>query len=118
MGFADYLEHRMTARGLFVPFFTVLPDQAHFLVGDDGALLVDRVLRFERLAADLAELAETLGLAGLRLERVNPTRAKVAGRELASYYDDRSLALVRRLYARDFDLLGYSRNLPSAAASS
>jgi len=117
MSFAEYLDWRMTARGLFVPSFSVLPDQAHWLVDRTGGLLVDRVLRFETLAADFAALADALGLPGVTMARINPTRAKVAGRALASYYDDATLASVRTLYARDFDLFGYARDLPPADAA-
>lgn len=113
MSFAQYLDWRMTARGIFVPFFTVLPDQSHFLVDDSGErLLVDQILRFERLADDFAALTHHLGLPEITLERINPTRAKSGGRSLASYYDDATLAAVRKLYARDFRLLGYSTDLP------
>lgn len=115
MSFAEYLQWRETKRGLFVPFFTILPDQAHFIADRAGTgLLVDRVLKFENLAEDFGSLCKELGLPEIAMARINPTRAKKAGRSLESYYDDDSLATVRRLYARDFPLLGYSTDLPRA----
>lgn len=113
MSFGDYLHWRTTARGPFVPWFSVLPDQAHWLVDRDGQLLVNRVLRFETLAADFEALVEMIDLPGLRMQRINPTKAKAAGRSLASYYDRGTVAQVQALYARDFDLFGYSRDLPA-----
>lgn len=113
MSFAEYLAYRTTARGLFVPSFAVLPDQAHWLVDGAGRLLVKRVMRFETLAADFAALTAELGLPGVTMERVNPTRAKAVPKRLASYYDDGTAETVRRLYARDFGLFGYSRDLPA-----
>ena len=112
MSFAEYLHYRTTARGLFVPAFAVLPDQAHFLVDGAGRLLVNRVLHFETLAADVALLEKDLGLPQVAMQRVNPTRAKAVAKSLASYYDEATAEGVRRLYARDFDLFGYSRDLP------
>lgn len=114
MSFADYLRWRTTERGPFVPIFSTLPDQAHWLVDGAGRLLVNRVMRFETLADDFAQVMDEVGLPGTRMERINPTRAKVKGRSLASYYDAGTLATVRALYARDFDLFGYSRDLPAS----
>jgi hypothetical protein len=114
MNFAEYLDWRTTARGPFVPSFSVLPDQAHWLVDGSGQLMVNRVLRFETLAADFAALTAELGLSGVRMERINPTKAKARGRAAASYYDTATIAKVQRLYARDFSLFGYSTELPAA----
>ncbi|HMS94021.1 MAG: sulfotransferase family 2 domain-containing protein [Tabrizicola sp.] len=113
MSFAEYLHYRTTARGLFVPSFAVLPDQSRWLVDGQETVLVQRVLRFERLADDFAVLASDLGLPALTMERINPTKAKTQTRSLSSYYDADTLATVRKLYARDFDLFGYSRDLPA-----
>ncbi|MCA0271030.1 MAG: sulfotransferase family protein [Proteobacteria bacterium] len=112
MSFADYLDWRTTARGLFVPTFTVLPDQTHWLVDRKGRLMVDRILKFETLADDFARLTRDLGLGDVAMQRINTTKAKVKATSLASYYDDATIAKVRELYARDFDLLGYSAALP------
>lgn len=114
MSFADYLRWRTTAQGLFVPSFSVLPDQAHWLVDAAGQLLVNRVLKFESLAADFDALTAEIGLSGVKMQRINPTRAKVKGRSLASYYDPGTLDTVRALYARDFALFGYPKDLPVA----
>lgn len=115
MSFADYLRWRETRRGLFVPFFTILPDQAHFIADAEGtSLLVDRVLKFETLAEDFGLLCKELGLPDIAMERINPTRAKKAGRALESYYDEDTLAAVQRIYARDFPLLGYPTVLPKS----
>lgn len=113
MSFADYLDWRTTARGAFVPSFSVLPDQAHWLVDGAGALLVDRIIRFEALAESWPGLMADLGLPGVELRYVNRTQSKSDKRPLASYYDPATADRVRSLYARDFDLFGYSRDLPA-----
>lgn len=114
MSFADYLHWRTEKRGLFVPFFSILPSQAHFVVDETGErLLVDRVLRFENLADDFDALTQDLGLPNVKMQRINPTKAKKKGRSFASYYDDKTVAVVQKLYAGDFRLFGYDRNLPS-----
>jgi len=113
MSFADYLDWRTTARGMFVPSFSVLPDQAHWLIDRAGALLVDRVIRFEALSESWPGLMADLGLPGVELRYVNRTQAKSDKRPLVSYYDPATADRVRSLYARDFDLFGYSRDLPT-----
>ena len=113
MGFDEYLAWRTTARGPLVPSFTVIPDQAHWLVDAQGQLLVNRVMRMETLAEDFATLTADLGLPGVKMQRINPTRAKQKGRPLDSYYNAATTEQVRVLYARDFDLFGYSRDLPA-----
>ena len=113
MSFDDYLGWRTTARGPFVPSFTVIPDQAHWLIDGQGKLLVTRVMRFETLAEDFAKLSADMGLAGAAIQRINPTQARQPGRALASYYDANTTQKVRSLYDRDFDLFGYSRDLPA-----
>lgn len=112
MPFRDYLRHRLEPRRWSDRFFIRLPDQAHFLVGPDGRMLVERVMRFETLAADFAQLAADLRLGAVRMERINPTRSKTGARPFQSYYDAETEDLVRRLYARDFPLLGYAQELP------
>lgn len=69
------------------------------------------MVTFESLAADFEALTREIGLPAVKMERINPTRANVQGRSLASYYDAETLETTRRLYARDFDLFGYSRDL-------
>lgn len=112
MSFDEYLHWRTIARGPFVPSFSVLPDQTHWLVDRKGRLLVDRVLRFENLAADFDSLIEVIGLSSIRMHRINPTKAKAEGRSLASYYDSVTADQVRELYARDFRNFGYSLEMP------
>lgn len=112
MPFADYLRHRLEPGHWRDRAFIRLPDQAHFLVDGGGRLLVQRLMRFETLADDFARLAADLGLGGLRMERINPTRARADKRPFQSYYDAETEDLLRRLYARDFALLGYSADLP------
>lgn len=113
MGFADYLRYRMKPPFWNDTFFARLPDQAHFLIDGQGRLLVDRLLRYETLAADFARLAEDLGLGAMALPRINETRARADRKPLSAYYDAEAKALADRLYARDFALFGYRPVLPA-----
>lgn len=68
----------------------------------------DFIGRVESLERDLAAVLATLQ--GGPVDR--PPRSALgnwtgAGGRLAQYYDDDSLAIVRRLYARDFEAFGY-----------
>lgn len=111
MSFRDYLKMRSDKAGWNDRFFVMLPDQAHFLVDGQGGLLVNRLLRFESLTQDFGTLAHDLGLGQISLARINPTKAKAGHRPYHDYYDGETETMVRGLYERDFDLLGYDIRL-------
>lgn len=68
----------------------------------------DFIGRVESLERDLAAVLATLqGRPGDRPPRSALGNWTGAGGRLAQYYDDDSLAIVRRLYARDFEAFGY-----------
>jgi hypothetical protein len=85
-----------------------MPDQAHWLLGEDGRVLVDRVLHVERLASEFPALCADLGIPALVL----PNRNRSTRRAMQGYYSPETLALVRRIYARDFEIFGYRDQLP------
>ena len=117
MSFEAYLAHRLETRGPLDRLFVRLPDQCHFLVDDDRRLAVDRLLRFERLAEDFRALVEDLGLGEAQLRSVNKTKSRSDGRSYRDYYDATTEDMVRVLYARDFDMLGYPDRLAGAQVS-
>jgi hypothetical protein len=79
--------------------------QVRYITDRKGALLIDRVLRFETLDADFNALVRDLGLpASVRLPKQNSS----AHKPYLDYYDDETIEMVRRLYAADFEVLGYS----------
>jgi hypothetical protein len=110
MTFTEYLEYRLNPALLTEHFFAHLPDQAHFVIDGNGKLAVDRLLRFETLDQDFAETSDWLELDGVSITRSNVTKA--AKKPIKDYFDDRNLALMHELYERDFDLLGYARDVP------
>ncbi len=112
MSFEDYLADRSKSPFLRQTLFVRMPDQAHFLVNAEGGLAVNRILRFETLAADWTRLVADIGLPGLALPHVNRTKTKSAAKRYTDYYTAATEAAVRRLYRRDFVLLGYCDTLP------
>ncbi len=80
----------------------------------DGEIIVDRMLRYETLKADIAALFAELGLAPPEMGR---RRAYAPDRpHYATYYSDATRDLVGRWYAREIDALGYSFETPPAPA--
>ncbi len=112
MTFQEYLEYRMKPPIWNDTIFARLPDQTYYLFGKGGDLLVDRLVRFERLTDDFNRLTADLGLENVKLEHRNKTKSKSDKRPYQSYYDDATVGLVRDIYNRDFDNLGYARDLP------
>lgn len=112
MSFEEYLRYRMKPPFWNDTIFARLPDQMYFLVDESEQIVVDRLVRFENLSSELEALAAELRLPQFALNHVNKTRSKTASRPFQSYYDTGTIDLVRTIYARDFDGLGYSRDLP------
>ena len=110
MSFQEYLEYRMRKPFWNDTIFARMPDQAYYLTDTSGKLAVKRLIRFEHLADELEALSRDLKLPDSALRHVNKTKAEK--KPFADYYDDRTVEYVRRIYERDFDLLGYSRDLP------
>ena len=79
-----------------------------------GQIAVDRVLRYERLEAELERLAAELGLPPLALPRARSEYRAEHGAEhgaarphYSTFYSDTTRALVGRWYRREIDALGY-----------
>lgn len=105
--FKAYLE--ATARKEHVQW---LP-QFEFLVGDDGALLVDDVFRFEQYAQQSEAVLDKLGA---KYERV-PHTEKTERDTYVRYYDDESRERVAELYAEDIRRFGFRFGEPSVVSS-
>ncbi len=102
--FAQYLEGKGRRNAMA---------QANWLTDRAGRLLVDEILRFESLDRDYAALARRLGI-DPDLPHINASRPAA----LDGHFGPRETALVRDLFDRDFDLFGYSRDLPAPGQGS
>ena len=83
--------------------------------GADGRILVDRVLRYERLNAELQEVFDQLGVP---FDGVLRPRAKgnlrADRRPCAEVYTPRQEEIVRRVFRREFEDFGYALRPPGA----
>lgn len=87
----------------FVPGDWMTNDQFYVV---DGALCVDYVIRYERLAEDFAGVCARVGLPRLALPHLK-TGLRPTERGYAEYYDDASKALVAKRHENDIRLFGY-----------
>jgi hypothetical protein len=114
MSFEDCLAWRLSERRperlSRVWRFARLPDQAFFACDREGRLLVNRVLKTETLREDLPRLLTDLGLPPP--PAIGHARRSKRRREGSAYLTPRAVELIRELYARDFDLFGYERDVP------
>lgn len=106
VGFGDFLafvegapQHPWAQDEHWLPQHQLIaPDRVHF----------DFIGRFERLQADAAELLQRM-----RCDAPFPTREAIrfpgsgTDQKVAQHYTPECAAAVRRIYARDFELLGY-----------
>lgn len=81
--------------------------QTDFLCDADGRPLVQKIAYYENFDAEMDELCRRFAVAN-RAEVVNRTGRKE--HPLDEDFDARAVALVRRLYAGDFALLGYDED--------
>ena len=85
-----------------------------YAIGTD--IVADRVLRYENLDQEIAELFDHLGIdASIQMPRLrayNPDRE-----HYSKYYTDRTRDMVGRWYAKEIDALSYQFETPEAAPS-
>lgn len=74
----------------------------------DGTVLVDRILRYERLEEELGALMAGLGIPFDGLEAAAKSGYRPADRPYRDYYDERGREAVAAAYRRQIELLGYS----------
>jgi hypothetical protein len=72
---------------------------------EDGQqrIMVDHVLRYERLEEDMTALCERLGMPSAELPCINASER----RDYRDYYNTRTAAMVAELYATDIKVFGY-----------
>jgi chondroitin 4-sulfotransferase 11 len=75
--------------------------QFTFLVGRGGAIVVDRIIRFENLGSDLADVLGTS-----ESDRL-PHLLRSQRGEYRNYYDQYTRELVAKRWKRDIELFGY-----------
>jgi hypothetical protein len=81
-----------------------------FYTHENGSVAVDLIMRLENLAAGFSDLSSLLGQT-IPFDPTFRVRMSKASSTFAHYmdaYDDDARAVVRRLYAVDFELLGYA----------
>lgn len=79
--------------------------QHEYLTNDEGDLVVDQLCRLDNLQHDFNQVLQSFGLPDYDLKTINAMDRDAADR----YYDDDLRQSVRERYARDFDLLGFSK---------
>lgn len=78
------------------------------LYSDRGKIVVDRVLRYERLTDDLAEVWQTLGIQPLVLPRMKSDSRPGWTRDYRSLYTDEDAEFVAEVCRREIRAFGYS----------
>ena len=97
----SYQSYPHTYEGMF---WFVRP-QVDYLVDAQGELLVDDIFRLETIQDDIAKVYEKCGISS-RLTHHNASKAATAKRADLS---PAHIEVINRLYAAEFDVLGYER---------
>jgi hypothetical protein len=81
--------------------------QSNYVLDGGGRVMVDRILRFETLARDFAEVSERIFGRTVALPHVNKSTVSIP----AEASDPGVKRAIFKLYERDFDLFGYPSGL-------
>ena len=90
---------RLHKSGMFERFFVNQLDY----ISDESGIIVDRVLRFETLGQDFAEVVEDFGLQG-QLPHTNKTQREA---DYRSYYNETTRQLIAKRFQKDLDYFNY-----------
>ena len=71
--------------------------------GEQEILAVNKVLHFETLDKDFAELCKTLNAEFDELPEINPSKRS----HYKDYYDEHTRTLISQVYAKDIEIFGY-----------
>ena len=86
-------------KGLFERFYV---NQVDF-ISEHGQVIVDRILRFEKLPWDFENFAREIGFAGT-LPHTNESKRET---DYRSYYNDVTKEIIAQRFQRDLDYFGY-----------
>lgn len=112
VAFTDYLQMRAWPKMPWERVFVNLPDQSHYVVDRCNQIIVDRLMSFETIHEDLHNLQVYLGMEPEPLPEFNITKTRDKRTEkLADYFGDQEIELVQKIYDRDFNVFGYSRDI-------
>lgn len=78
------------------------------ILASDGAPLVDVILRYETLQQDFSQFLDRYNFPALQLPRENRSERS---RSLLDYYQADDIETITKVYKRDFDNFGYSKEL-------
>lgn len=112
VAFKDYLQMRARPKLPWERVFVNLPDQSHYVVDRGNKIIVDRMMSFETIHKDLHKLQVYLGMEPEPLPEFNTTKTRNKRTEkIADYFGPPEIELVQRIYDRDFNVFGYSRDI-------
>lgn len=105
MQFCDYVDWLDDPEALQGPRHEMGQEICEWVIGDRGEIVVDTILRQERLKADLAEMRDRYGL------MINPVEKQVNTSPRKDYrklYSAKAVDVIARRHARDLEMFGYT----------
>ena len=116
--FVEFLDEVYRARppvGLYnVQGLSQCNPQMDWLQGPDGDMVVDHLYRIDDLAQLQSDIAARFGKARNPIPRRNTSSSKKSPLELLTEHSE-AVPLIRQIYSRDFDVLGFPYDLPEDA---
>ena len=94
--FSDWLKRKISNPLVF-------KTQFDFLKNAYDEILLDHIMRFEKLQEDFDVVCDKIGIPHSQLPHINKTKHK----HYTEYYDDETREIVARKYAQDIEHFGY-----------
>ena len=79
--------------------------QWKYVFDEQGKMIVDKIIRFERLSEEIGPVFQRIFGEVLALPHINASKDK---KDFHSFYDEETRAFVEALYRKDIDLFDYS----------
>lgn len=100
MSFEEYINWRVSEDLYY---------QSDFILDNSGRVIVDYIGKLESIQDDFKKIREIMNLENLSIPHKNVSNHK----KYQEYYNENTKKLILKNFEKDFDLLGYSRELTS-----
>lgn len=90
---------------------TFFPSQNQFIVNHTGEIIVNKVLRFESLETEISSVCERIGV-DFPKSGLPHLRVSYRPHSILNYYNKSTHAYVVKKFSADFELFGYSTEVP------
>ncbi len=95
-----------TVDTLFFEYHGFRYSSSDYLLGNDGKVIVNRIVKYEDRVKDLKEIGSRINLKNLG--KLHLQRASPKHRHYSEFYDNQTKTIIEQLYLKDIELFDYT----------